>query len=313
MLVSRYKDGPAFLGRHACNDAWAMTQNLADDLVRWYRTAARDLPWRRPDATPWAVLVSEVMLQQTPVTRVLPAYTAWLERWPTPAALAAATPGDAVRMWGKLGYPRRALRLHECATELVTRYDGAVPSDIADLESLPGIGSYTARAVATFAFGHRHPVVDTNVRRVVARTITGNANPGRPSTSRDLATVERLLPDEPAAAAEASIALMELGALVCTAATPRCAACPITSHCTWHASGMPTYDGPIPKPQRFAGTDRQVRGLLLDVLRNTAHPVTQTQLDAAWTDPEQRIRALASLVTDGLVTVTTNGEYSLPT
>jgi A/G-specific adenine glycosylase len=123
------------------------------DLLPWYDRAARDLPWRGAHVTPWAVLVSEIMLQQTPVARVRPAYDAWLKRWPTPAALAADSTGEAVRMWGKLGYPRRALRLHECAGELVNRFGGAVPSDVDALLSLPGVGAYTARAVAAFAAG----------------------------------------------------------------------------------------------------------------------------------------------------------------
>ena len=195
-----------------------------DAVADWYGTAARDLPWRAPGIDAWAVLVSEVMLQQTPVARVLPVWTAWLQRWPAPADLAAAAPGDAVRMWGKLGYPRRALRLHDCAAAITTRFGGRVPSDVADLESLPGIGAYTARAVAVFAYGHRHPVVDTNVRRVVARAVLGQGDAGPPSTTRDHAAVAALLPDDPAEAARASIALMELGALVCTARAPRCPA-----------------------------------------------------------------------------------------
>src|SRR5262249_32277639 len=189
----------------------------ADALLDWYREHARDLPWRRPDAGPWAVLVSEIMLQQTPVARVLPAYQAWLARWPRPADLAADPPGEAVRMWGKLGYPRRALRLRECAVAIAERHGGAVPSEVDDLLALPGIGSYTARAVAAFAFGRRCPVVDTNVRRVVARAAAGAGDAGLPSTARDLTEVEALLPADPPRAARLSAALMELGQVVCTA------------------------------------------------------------------------------------------------
>ena len=289
-----------------------MPHSLIDPLLRWYDGAARDLPWRRPDAGPWAVLVSEIMLQQTPVTRVLPAYAAWLERWPRPADLAADSPGEAVRMWGKLGYPRRALRLHECAGALVERFDGEIPSDVDALLSLPGIGAYTARAVAAFAYGRRAPVVDTNVRRTVARAVGGQGAAGPPSTARDLAAVEVLLPDEPAVAARFSAALMELGALVCTARTPRCGACPIAAQCAWRLAGSPAYDGPVARPQRFVGTDRQVRGLLLDVLRAGDGPVPRAALDAVWAEPVQRDRALHALIVDGLIVPVAHGHFALP-
>jgi A/G-specific adenine glycosylase len=289
-----------------------MPQSLIDPLVRWYDRAARDLPWRRQDAGPWAVLVSEIMLQQTPVSRVLPVYEAWLRRWPDPSALAADSPGEAVRMWGKLGYPRRALRLHECAGELVDRFGGEVPSDVDALLSLPGIGAYTARAVAAFAYGRRAPVVDTNVRRTVARAVAGQGAAGPPSTARDLASVEVLLPDEPAVAARFSAALMELGALVCTARTPRCEACPVAALCAWRLAGSPAYEGPVARPQRFAGTDRQVRGLLLDVLRAGDGPVPRSALDAVWAEPVQRDRALGALIVDGLIDPLPDGRFALP-
>ena len=285
---------------------------LVPDLVAWYDRSARDLPWREPGASAWAVLVSEVMLQQTPVARVLPVYEQWLERWPTPAALAEASPGDAVRAWGKLGYPRRALRLHECARRLTERFDGQVPSDVANLLSLPGIGDYTARAVAVFAYGQRQPVVDTNVRRVVARAVSGQGDAGPPSAVRDRTAVEALLPADDRLAARVSIALMELGALVCTARAPRCGQCPAESVCAWRLAGSPAYTGPVPQPQRFAGTDRQVRGLLLDVLRGSAEPVSRGVLDTVWPDAVQRDRALAGLVVDGLTVVLPDGDYALP-
>ena len=286
--------------------------DLVAAVSSWYSTAARDLPWRREGVSAWAVLVSEVMLQQTPVARVLPAYDAWLARWPDPRALAADSPGEAVRMWGKLGYPRRALRLHACAVAVVERFDGELPADVALLESLPGIGTYTARAIAVFAFGQRHPVVDTNVRRVVARAVTGQGDAGPPSTTRDLAAVDALLPQDERAAARLSIALMELGALVCTARAPRCTVCPVENSCAWVGAGRPDYAGPTMRPQAFAGTDRQVRGLLMDVLRTAAGPVGRPQLDVVWAEPIQRDRALRSLVTDGLVVVSAQGEYALP-
>ena len=285
---------------------------LVDTIVDWYRHAARDLPWRVPGVGAWPVLVSEVMLQQTPVSRVLPAWTGWLERWPSVADLAAASPGDAVRMWGKLGYPRRALRLHECARTIVEQHGGVVPRDVAELESLPGIGSYTARAVAVFAYGDRHPVVDVNVRRVMARTIDAQGQPARPSLPRDHAAVAALLPDDPADAARASVALMELGALICTARTPRCGACPVAASCAWVLAGSPPYPGPSVAAQRFTGTDRQVRGLLLDVLRDADAPVTRAALDVVWPHAAQRERALDTLVVDGLIDPLPDGRFALP-
>ena len=285
---------------------------LVDTIVDWYRHAARDLPWRVPGVGAWPVLVSEVMLQQTPVSRVLPAWTGWLERWPSVADLAAASPGDAVRMWGKLGYPRRALRLHECARTIVEQHGGVVPRDVAELESLPGIGSYTARAVAVLAYGARHPVVDLNVRRVIARAIDAHAQPAPPSLPRDHAAVAALLPDDPADAARASVALMELGALICTARTPRCGACPVAASCAWVLAGSPPYPGPSVAAQRFTGTDRQVRGLLLDVLRDADAPVTRAALDVVWPHAAQRERALDTLVVDGLIDPLPDGRFALP-
>src|ERR1700722_14321142 len=217
--------------------------DIASQLLSWYQHAARPLPWRARDAPPWAILVSEVMLQQTPVARVLPVYAEWLARWPAPADLAAEPAGEAVRMWGKLGYPRRALRLHECAKVLVERHGGAVPADVEQLLSLPGVGAYPARAVAAFAFRQRQPVVDTNVRRVYARVVRGEAEAGPPSTTRDLAAVAAPLPRDPGAAARFSVALMEFGALGCPARAPRCASCPLAARCGWQLAGRPAYSG----------------------------------------------------------------------
>lgn len=281
-------------------------------LVSWFASEGRDLPWRRPDTSAWAVLVCEVMSQQTPIARVEPAWHAWLEKWPGPAELAVAPAGEVLKMWGKLGYPRRALRLQQCAQAVVADHDGRLPSDVAQLLELPGIGDYTARAVACFAYGRRVPVVDTNVRRVLARAVHGVAEAGPPSARRDLSAVEALLPEEPHEAVAVSIALMEFGALVCTARSPRCDDCPIAGECRWVAAGKPEYDGPRKKPQRFSGTDRQVRGLLLDVLRDTDETrVPRSRLDAVWPDDTQRDRALASLLADGLL-VEAGGRYSLP-
>jgi A/G-specific adenine glycosylase len=259
------------------------------------------------------VLVSEVMLQQTPVNRVLPAWREWLARWPSPQELAAEAPSEVIRAWGRLGYPRRALRLHQCAQALVDRHDGVVPRDVDALLALPGIGSYTARAVATFGYGDRHPVVDTNVRRFAARATAGQADAGPPSANADLAAVDGLLPDDTPEAALASVAFMELGALICTARSPRCADCPVIARCAWQLAGQPAATGPARKVQKFAGTDRQVRGLLMAVLREAAGPVPKTRLDAVWSENDQRDRALATLVDDGLAHRLTDDRYSLPT
>lgn len=285
---------------------------LHTTVLDWYARHARDLPWRRPDATPWAILVSEIMLQQTPVNRVLPAYHAWLERWPTPAAQAADPPGEAVRQWGRLGYPRRALRLHGAATAIVERHGGQVPSSLDALRALPGIGEYTAAAVASFAFRQRHAVLDTNVRRVFARAITGTQYPPQATTTPERRTATRLLPDEPETAARWAVAVMEIGALVCTARQPRCDECPLAKSCAWRLSGRPEYAGPPRRRQNYEGTDRQCRGALLRILREADRPVPRSKLEAAWADALQRERALDTLVADGLVEPLARGRFRLP-
>jgi A/G-specific adenine glycosylase len=288
-----------------------MTYQHRDAVLSWYSAHRRDLPWRRPDASPWAVLVSEIMLQQTPVARVLPAYRAWLERWPTPAALAAAPAGEAVRQWGRLGYPRRALRLHAAACILAEQHGGEVPTSHADLLGLPGIGSYTAAAVASFAFGQRHAVLDTNVRRVLARLVTGTQFPAPHLSAAEERLAGSLLPLDPRVAARWSVAVMELGALVCTAARPRCAECPVAAACSWRLAGHP--QSPRPRAtQRYAGTDRQCRGALLALLRDARAPVPSAALAAAWPHPGQQARALDGLVADGLVESRPGSTFTLP-
>ena len=281
-------------------------------VLDWYRASARDLPWRRPGTTPWGVMVSEFMLQQTPVARVDPVWTAWMDRWPAPSVLAAAPRADVLRAWGKLGYPRRALRLHEAAAEIAREHGDVVPSDVNALEALPGVGSYTARAIAAFGYGRRCPVVDTNVRRVVARAVHGRGDAGPARTTADLADVDALLPADDASAAVVSAGLMELGAVLCTARGPRCGACPVRSVCAWQAAGRPEYFGPRKPVQAFAGTDRQVRGRLLDVLRDAPGPVERAALDAAWSDAAQRDRCLHSLLVDGLAEQHDDGRFALP-
>jgi A/G-specific adenine glycosylase len=283
--------------------------DIVPHLLDWYEREQRDLPWRQPGVTPWQILVSEFMLQQTPVARVEPIWRDWVARWPTPSATAAASAADVLRAWGKLGYPRRAKRLHECATAIATEHADVVPDDVETLLSLPGIGAYTARAVACFAYGKRVPVVDTNVRRVVARVVHGRADAATSASPRDLDDVEAMLPND-ADAPRFSVALMELGATVCTTRAPRCGLCPLSA-CTWRSLGYPP-GAAERRVQKYAGTDRQVRGRLLDVLRGNDSPVTRSQLDVAWlTDTAQRDRALDSLLVDGLVEQTADGRFAL--
>ncbi|HEY0936746.1 MAG TPA: A/G-specific adenine glycosylase [Trebonia sp.] len=288
-----------------------MSSSYADRVLDWYAANARDLPWRAPGVSPWAVLVSEIMLQQTPVSRVLPAYQAWLTRWPTPAALAADPAGEAVRQWGRLGYPRRALRLHQIAVIVTRQYAGQLPSTREELLALPGIGAYTAAAVSVFAFGARHAVLDTNVRRVLTRVESGREFPGTAPSVAEYRLAESLLPADDATAARWSVAVMELGALTCTAAAPRCGDCPLTQQCAWLAAGRPEA-AVRPVGQTYEGTDRQCRGRLLAVLRDSREPVAQARLDTVWPDPVQRARALDGLVADGLVDPLPDGRYALP-
>ncbi|MEU3963870.1 A/G-specific adenine glycosylase [Streptomyces buecherae] len=293
-------------------DGPASAAALHTAVNAWFETHARDLPWRRPEAGPWGVMVSEFMLQQTPVNRVLPVYEQWLARWPRPADLAAEPPGEAVRAWGRLGYPRRALRLHAAASAIRERHLGDVPREHAQLLALPGVGEYTAAAVASFAYGQRHPVLDTNVRRVFARAVTGKEYPPNATTAAERKLARSLLPADQATAARWAAATMELGALVCTARSPECGRCPIAARCAWKLAGSPAYEGPPRRGQTYAGTDRQVRGKLLAVLREATSPVPQAELDQVWHEPVQRARALDGLVADGLVEPLAGGVYRLP-
>lgn len=276
-------------------------------VVNWFRARARDLPWRAADTTPWGVLVSEVMSHQTQVDRVAPIWVEWMERWPTPEAFAQARIDDILRAWANLGYPRRALRLRECAQVVVDKHGGVVPDDIDELLALPGIGDYTARAVACFAYGKNVPVVDTNVRRVVSRMERGEALgvPGK----KEIEEVAKLLPEDDGP--EFSAGLMELGALVCTSKAPKCRVCPLSDACAWLAAGRPE-SKQQKRSQRFAGTDRQVRGKIMKVLREADSPVEQAVIDAVWPDAAQRSRALFSLLEDGLAEQDDRGYFHLP-
>ena len=335
-------------------------RRLHEGIIGWYVEHQRDLPWRRPDCSAWGVLVSEVMLQQTPVARVLPVWQAWMERWPAPADLAAEPSGVAVREWGRLGYPRRALRLHAAAIAITRDHGGEVPSTQEQLLDLPGVGSYTAAAVAAFAFGERAVVVDTNIRRVQARVVSGQALPAPSLRRAEVELAQRLLPPEgppagthtiprpsfpslsptstlrtdtappsttaadtapqsttPTSAADSpsalwNVAVMELGALVCTARSPACDLCPVRHLCAWHQAGSPPYTGPARRGQAWAGTDRQCRGALLQVLREADGPVAGSLLRQAWSAPAQRERCLDDLVSEGLVEPLQEDHFRLP-
>lgn len=286
-----------------------------DRVVAWFATARRDLPWRDPECSPWGVLVSEVMLQQTPVVRVEPAWRTWMTRWPTPADLAAASTADVLRAWDRLGYPRRALRLQDCARALVEHHDGQVPEDEVALRALPGVGEYTAAAVRAFAFGRRSVVVDTNVRRVLARTIAGTALPAPSPTAAERLVAAAIVPGSDDNAAAWAAASMELGALVCTARSPRCDACPVTDLCDWRLAGYPEDElAHRRRAQAWHGTDRQCRGRIMAALRADDGELTRGALDAAVgagpQDP-QVTRCVAGLIEDGLVEEGAGG-YRLP-
>jgi A/G-specific adenine glycosylase len=276
--------------------------SIGERIADWYTAGHRDLPWRRPGFTAWGTLVSEFMLQQTPVARVIPALERWLTRWPTPADLASVPPGEAVRAWERLGYPRRALALHGAATAIAERHGNEVPADVDALLALPGVGPYTARAVAAFAYGIRTPVVDTNVRRVLARAVRGQAAAGPARTATDLAEMEAVLPADPARARLVNAGTMELGQTVCTARSPRCEACPLVAVCAWRAAGYPDYAGPrAPVQKRYEGSDRQVRGLVLRDLRASDIPMPVEVIAGLWADAAQLARAVEGLLRDGLV------------
>ena len=271
--------------------------DVVQAVLDWYDHHARDLPWRRKDCSSWGVMVSEFMLQQTPVNRVLGPWQAWLHRWPTPAALAADPVAEAVAAWGRLGYPRRAQRLHAAATAIVADHDGLVPRELDDLRALPGVGDYTAAAIASFGYGQRAVVVDTNVRRVLARLELPEGE--QPPSVEDRRRAERWLPTDRATAARWAAASMELGALVCTAQSPNCSACPVSSACAWLAAERPSSTAPR-RRQAWEGTDRQCRGVMLAALREHRAGRSREQLLALWPDRAQAERCLASLLADEL-------------
>ncbi len=285
---------------------------LHERLLAWFAENGRDLAWRAPDTSPWGVFVSEVMSHQTPVARVEPVWREWMARWPRPVDLAAESPGEVVRAWGRLGYPRRALRLREAALALVERHDGEVPEDEEALRGLPGVGAYTAAAVAAFAHGRRTTVVDTNVRRVLTRLVEGRALPAPALSAAESRLAAALVPDDDERAAAWNVAVMELGALVCRVRGPRCGECPVRDLCSWVAAGSPADPGPARRGQAWHGTDRQVRGRVLQALREAEGPVDRTVLLALAADDGQAERCLASLVEDGLLEPVPADRFALP-
>lgn len=283
-------------------------------IRRWFSHHARELPWRQPPAPGphpggWGVLVSEFMLQQTPVDRVLPEWVTWLGRWPAPSALATDPPGEAIRAWGRLGYPRRALRLHEAASRIARDHADLVPADEAELRALPGIGDYTAGAVRAFAYGQRALALDTNVRRVIARHDQGEEFPSGSVTRAEREYADAIQPERGGAAWMAAVHTSAPSSI--TARQPACERCPVVSTCRWLALGRPAGVAPRRQP-RYAGSDRQARGALLAVLREAGGPVGQGDLDRAWPDAAQRARALDGLVADGLIAPVGRRGWALP-
>ena len=279
---------------------------LEKPIVTWFKKNKRDLPWRT--TTPWGVMVSEYMLQQTPVTRVLPKWIEWMERWPTPADLAIATPAQVITAWGRLGYPRRALRLHAAAQIIAEEFNNEVPSDEITLQSLPGIGQYTAAAISAFAFEQRTLVMDVNIRRLLTRVIDGNEYSKPAPTSRERASRLTLLPQKNAHMWAA--ATMELGAIVCTSSNPKCELCPVISQCNWRKNGYPKSDL-IRKSQDWHGTDRKCRGTIVQALREN-ESLTENTIKKLWPDESQVEKALLTLLEDRLIQSISRTRYRLP-
>jgi len=279
---------------------------LEKPIVNWFKRNKRDLPWRT--TTPWGVMVSEYMLQQTPVNRVLPKWIEWMERWPTPKDLAAATPAQVITAWGRLGYPRRALRLHAAAQIIAEDFNNEVPEDELTLQQLPGIGQYTAAAIAAFAFDQRTLVMDVNIRRVLTRVIDGNEHPKPAPTSRERARRLTLLPEKNAHVWAA--ATMELGAIVCTSKNPKCELCPVISACNWRKNGYPKSDL-IRKSQDWHGTDRKCRGTIVQALREN-ESLTENAIKKLWPEESQVEKALKTLQEDLLIEAISRKRYRLP-
>lgn len=279
---------------------------LEKPIVSWFKKNKRDLPWR--NTTPWGVMVSEYMLQQTPVNRVLPKWDEWMKRWPTPNDLAKASPAQVITAWGRLGYPRRALRLHAAAQIIAEDFNNQVPEDPATLQTLPGIGEYTAAAIGAFAFEKQTLVMDVNVRRLLTRIIDGNEHPKPAPTSREKASRLALQPSKNAHLWAA--ATMELGALVCTSKNPNCEKCPVIGQCNWRKNGYPKTDL-VRKSQDWHGTDRKCRGTIVQALREN-ESLTENAIKKLWPDESQVEKALTTLQEDLLIEAMPRKRYRLP-
>jgi A/G-specific adenine glycosylase len=276
------------------------------EISSWFKKNKRDLPWRKTDS--WGILVSEFMLQQTPVNRVLPVYNQWMERWPTAAHLAKATPAEVITAWGRLGYPRRALRLHECAKVITKELKGKIPTTEVELRKLPGVGEYTAAAMVAFAFSGRSLVLDINIRRLFTRLFDGAESPTTSATKEEKVRYEELIPKkDPHIWAAAT---MELGALVCTSQSPKCAICPVADKCLWRSLDYPKSDL-VKRRQSWHGTDRQCRGAIVQALREN-EVLTKAQIGQLWDVPSQLEKALLTLLDDGLIEARGRSKYSLP-
>jgi len=279
---------------------------LEKPIVSWFKKNKRDLPWR--NTTPWGVMVSEYMLQQTPVNRVLPKWHEWMQRWPTPQDLAKATPAQVITAWGRLGYPRRALRLHAAAQIIAEDFNNQVPEDAATLQTLPGIGEYTAAAITAFAFEQQSLVMDVNIRRLLTRIIDGNEHPKPAPTTKEKASRLALKPNKNAHIWAA--ATMELGALVCTSKNPICEKCPVISQCNWRKNGYPK-TALVRKSQDWQGTDRKCRGTIVQALREN-ESLTENAIKKLWPDESQVEKALKTLQEDLLIEAIPRNRYRLP-
>ncbi|CAB4700357.1 unannotated protein [freshwater metagenome] len=279
---------------------------LEKPITSWFKKNKRDLPWR--NTTPWGVMVSEYMLQQTPVNRVLPKWDEWMNRWPTPKDLAQASPAQVITAWGRLGYPRRALRLHAAAQIIAEDFDNQVPQDVETLKTLPGIGEYTAAAIAAFAFEQQTLVMDVNIRRLLTRIIDGNEHAKPAPTVKEKASRLALQPTKNAHIWAA--ATMELGALVCTSKNPICEQCPVIGQCNWRKNGYPKTDL-VRKSQDWHGTDRKCRGTIVQALREN-ESLTENAIKKLWPDESQVERALKTLQQDLLIEAIARNRYRLP-
>ena len=280
--------------------------SLEKPITQWFTKNKRDLPWRA--TTPWGVMVSEFMLQQTPVARVLPKWNEWMQRWPTPAELAIATPAQVITAWGRLGYPRRALRLHESAKIIARDFNNEVPENEEVLRSLPGIGDYTAAAISAFAFGANTLVMDVNIRRVLVRVLDGKEHPTSSPTVRERESRLAILPRRNAD--NWAAATMELGALICTSKNPSCNDCPIISQCRWRKNGYPQSEL-VRKSQDWHGTDRKCRGTIVQALREN-ESLTLSAIKKLWPEESQVEKALETLLADHLIEKHTRSRFRLP-